>query len=142
MKKKVLFVCTHNSVRSQMAEAFLNEIYGDRFSAFSAGSDPSQIDPLVVKVMGEEGMDVSHCKSKSLDVFQNDHFDYVVTVCDQIQESCPFFPNGRKRIHKSFSDPARFKGKKENVIEEYKRVRDEIKKWLEEEFGEEREKRL
>jgi len=134
-KKSVLFVCTHNSVRSQMAEALLNKIYGDRYSAFSAGTDPTQIDPLVVSVMREIGIDVSNYRSKGLNVFQDYHFDYVVTVCDQANESCPYFPGGNLRIHKSFPDPSKFQGWYEDVIKEYRRIRDEIKKWIEKEFS-------
>jgi arsenate reductase (thioredoxin) len=81
-KKSVLFVCTHNAVRSQMAEALLNKIYGDRYTAFSAGSDPSEIDPLVVVVMNEIGIDVSNNRSKGLNVFKDSNLDYVITVCD------------------------------------------------------------
>ena len=134
-KKSVLFICKHNAVRSQMAEAFLNNIYGDRYSAFSAGSDPTQIDPLVIMVMREIGIDVSNYRSKGLNVFQDYHFDYVVTVCDQANESCPYFPGGNLRIHKSFSDPSKFQGWHEDVIKEYRRTRDEIKNWIEKEFS-------
>ena len=134
-KKSVLFICKHNAVRSQMAEAFLNNIYGDRYSAFSAGSDPTQIDPLVITVMKEVGIDVSSYKSKGLNVFQDYHFDYVVTVCDQANESCPYFPGGNLRIHKSFSDPSKLQGWHEDVIKEYRRIRDEIKNWIEKEFS-------
>ena len=134
-KKSVLFVCTHNTVRSQMAEASLNNIYGDRYSAFSAGSDPTQIDPLVITVMKEVGIDVSSYKSKGLNVFRDYHFNYVVTVCDQANESCPYFQGGNLRIHKSFSDPSKFQGWHEDVINEYRRVRDEIKNWIEKEFS-------
>ena len=134
-KKSVLFVCTHNAVRSQMAEALLNNICGDRFTAFSAGSDPTQIDPLVITVMKEIGIDVSSYKSKGLNVFQDYHFDYVVTVCDQANESCPYFPGGNLRIHKSFPDPSRFDGSLDNQIQEYRKTRDEIKNWIEKEFS-------
>jgi len=134
-RKSVLFVCTHNAVRSQMAEALLNKIYGDRYTAFSAGSDPTQIDTIVVSVMREVGIDVSGYKSKGLNVFQDYHFDYVVTVCDQANESCPYFPGGNLRIHKSFSDPSKFQGWHENVIKEYRHIRDEIIKWIEKEFS-------
>ena len=133
--KSVLFVCTHNAVRSQMAEAILNRLYGDRYTASSAGTDPTQIDPLVITVMKEVGIDVNDYKSKGLNVFQDYHFDYVVTVCDQANESCPYFPGGNLRIHKSFSDPSKFQGCHEDVINEYRRVRDEIKNWIEKEFS-------
>jgi len=135
LKKSVLFVCTHNAVRSQIAEAFLNHIYGDRYSAFSAGSDPTQVDPLVVNVMKAIGIDVSSNQSKNLNVFQGMHFDYVVTVCDHTQESCPYFPEGNVRIHKSFPDPSKFQGSSDDKIKEFKRVRDEIKAWVEKEFN-------
>ena len=134
MKKNVLFLCTHNAVRSQIAEAFLNHLYGDRYSAFSAGSDPTQIDPLVVTVMKETGMDLSANQSKSLSVFPDMHFDCVITVCDQVQESCPHFPRGDRHIHKRFSDPSKFNGNAEDITHEYRRVRDEIKAWVEKEF--------
>lgn len=134
-KKSVLFLCTHNSVRSQMAEALLNKINGDRYTAFSAGSDPAGLDPLVTAVMSEIGIDVSKQQSKNFDVFKNSEFNFVVTVCDQARESCPFFPGAGIRIHKSFSDPAKFEGTDEDKISEYRRVRDEIKIWIEKEFS-------
>ena len=134
-KKSVLFICSHNAARSQMAEAILNKLYGDRYTAFSAGTDPSQIDPIVVQVMKEVGIDVSGYKSKGLNVFQDYHFDYVVTVCDQANESCPYFPGGNLRIHKSFSDHSKLQGWHEDVIKEYRRTRDEIKNWIEKEFS-------
>jgi len=134
-KKTVLFVCTHNAVRSQMAEAFFNNVYGDRFMAFSAGSDPTQIDPLVRTVMKEVGIDVSSNRPKGFNVFQDYHFDYVVTVCDHARESCLYFPKGSMRIHKSFPDPSKYQGCHEDVIKEYRRTRDEIKNWIEKEFS-------
>ncbi len=134
LKKRVLFVCTHNAVRSQMAEALLNEIYGDRYAAFSAGSDPTQIDPLVVSAMKETGMDVRHYRSKGLDMFKDDTFDYVVTVCDQAREACPYFPGGKFNIHKGFSDPSGFDGSLDDKMKEYRKTRDEIKTWIKKEF--------
>jgi len=134
-KKSVLFVCTHNAVRSQMGEALLNYLCGDRYTAFSAGSDPTQLDPLVISVMSEIGIDVRHNRSKGLDVFKDSKLDYIVTVCDQAHESCPYFSGGSIRMHKSFSDPAKFQGNREDVISEYRRIRDEIKKWIEKEFN-------
>lgn len=134
IKKRVLFVCTHNAVRSQMAEAFLNNIYGDRYSAFSAGSDPTQIDPSVILVMNEAGIDVGNQQAKGLNIFQGHHFDYVITVCDQARESCPYFAGGSFRLHKSFSDPSKFEGLPEDKIKEYRKTRDEIKNWIENNF--------
>jgi arsenate reductase len=118
-----------------MAEALLNKIYGDRYTAFSAGSDPTQIDPLVVAVMSEIGIDVSNYRSKNLDTFKDANFNIVVTVCDQARESCPWFPGGNIRKHKSFPDPSKFIGKREDIIREYRHIRDKIKIWIEEEFS-------
>jgi arsenate reductase (thioredoxin) len=134
-KKSVLFICTHNAARSQMAEAILNKLYGDRYTAFSAGTDPAQITPPVVSVMREIGIDVSNYRSKGLNIFEDSNLDYVITLCDQANESCPYFPGGNLRIHKSFSDPSKFQGWHEDVIKEYRIIRDEIKNWIEKEFG-------
>ena len=92
MKKKVLFICTHNSARSQMAEAFLNKLCGDKYKAHSAGIEPREINPYVVKAMAEIGIDISKQRSKSIKEFWGKNFDYVVTVCDNAKENCPFFP--------------------------------------------------
>lgn len=133
-KKKVLFICTHNAARSQMAEAFLNKLHGDRYSAFSAGTDPTQIDPLVVLVMSEIGIDVGKQQSKALNIFKDSYMDYVITLCDQAKESCPYFPGGHVHLHKGFPDPSELKGKSEDTINGYRRIRDEIKNWIEKEF--------
>ena len=133
-RKSVLFICTHNAARSQMAEALLNKLYEDRYKAFSAGTDPTQIDPLVVSVMREIGIDVSNNQSKSLDIFKDTNFDYAITLCDQAKESCPYFSGGRSQLHRSFPDPSAFEGKSEDVINQYRRIRDEIKDWIEKEF--------
>ena len=132
-KKSVLFICTHNAARSQMAEALLNK-QEDRYTAFSAGTDPTQIDPLVVNVIREIGIDVSSNQSKSLNIFQDVTLDYAITLCDQAKESCPYFPGGNEHRHKGFPDPSAFKGNPEDVINEYRRIRDEIKDWIENEF--------
>ena len=134
-KKSVLFICIHNAARSQMAEAILNKLYGDRYTALSAGTDPTQIDPLVVLVMREIGVDVSNSRSKGLSLFKDSAIDYVITLCDQAKESCPYFPGGNEHLHKGFSDPSELKGKAEDVINGYRRIRDEIKDWIEKEFG-------
>jgi arsenate reductase len=118
-----------------MAEALLNKIYGDRYTAFSAGSDPTGIDPIVVAVMSEIGIDAGNQQSKNFDVFKNSDFNIIVTVCDQARESCPFFPGAGIRKHKSFPDPAKYEGKREDIIREYRRIRDEIKIWIEKEFS-------
>ena len=120
--KTALFLCTHNSARSQMAEAFLNKLCGDRYEAKSAGITPTQINPYVVKAMAEIGLDLSTHRSKSILEFQGKTFDYVVTVCDAAREACPFFP-GEKEISKSFPDPSEFKGTEAEIIGESQRVK-------------------
>ncbi len=134
-KKRVLFVCTHNSARSQMAEAFLRFFYGDIYEALSAGTEPKGIHPLTIKVMAEDGLDLSTQRSKSVDEFIGQEIDLVVTVCDSARESCPFFPYGKKRIHHSFRDPASIIGSDREQIEAFRQVRDEIKKWVREAFN-------
>jgi arsenate reductase len=131
--KSVLFICMHNSARSQMAEAFLNKLCGDRYKAKSAGITPTRINHYVVKVMAEIGIDLSTRRSKSILEFQGKTFDFVVTVCDAAREACPFFP-GEKEIHKSFPDPSAFKGSEEEILRKVRVVRDEIKKWVESTF--------
>lgn len=129
-KKKVLFVCTHNSARSQMAEAFLRFFYGDHYEALSAGTEPTGIHPLTIKVMAEVGLDLSTQRSKSVDEFIGQEIDLVITVCDSAKEKCPFFPYGKKRIHYSFPDPASSVGSEKDQLEAFRQVRDEIKKWV------------
>ena len=136
MKKKVLFICTHNSARSQMAEGILRTLYGDRYEAYSAGTQPTKVNPYTIKVMSEIGIDISNHRSKSAEEFRGKEFDYVVTVCDNAKEACPFFPGGKTYLHKGFKDPSEFKGNENEIIAEFQRVRDEIKRWIEETFGE------
>ena len=133
MVHTVLFLCTHNSARSQMAEAFLNNLCGDRFKAESAGVTPTRINPHVAKVMAEIGVDLSTHRSKSIMEFQGRNFDYVVTVCDQAREECPFFP-GEKQIHRTFPDPSSFSGTEEEILMKVRAVRDEIKEWIDKTF--------
>ena len=129
MKNSVLFLCTHNSARSQMAEALLNTLNGDKYEAYSAGVMATRINPYVVKAMAEIGIDISKNRSKSIEEFRGKNFNYVVTVCDSAKEACPFFP-GEKIVHKSFDDPAQVKGSEEEIMKQTRRVRDEIKEWL------------
>jgi len=136
MKKKVLFICTHNSARSQMAEGFLNALYGDKYEAYSAGIEPAEVNPYSIKVMAEVGIDISKHRSKSIKEFRGKNFEYVVTVCDHAKEACPFFPGGAIFLHEGFKDPAEFKGAEDEILAEVRRVRDEIKVWIEETFGE------
>ena len=137
MKEKVLFICTHNSARSQMAEGFLNALYGDRYEGSSAGIEPARVNPYAIKVMAEIGIDISKYRSKSIEDFRGKNFDYVVTVCDHAKEVCPFFP-GEKILHRSFEDPSEFKGNEDEILEEVRRVRDEIKDWIEKTLGKQR----
>ena len=129
-KKRVLFVCTHNSARSQMAEALLNTFHGDHYEAHSAGTEPSGVNPHAIQVMAEIGIDISTHQSKNVEEFVSQPFDCVVTVCDHANESCPFFPGGRERIHRSFEDPASEEGDDAEKLQAFRRTRDEIREWL------------
>ncbi|OPY76223.1 MAG: Arsenate-mycothiol transferase ArsC2 [Syntrophorhabdus sp. PtaU1.Bin058] len=135
-KQRVLFVCVHNSARSQMAEAFLNAIAGDRFEAHSAGLEPGVLNPLAVEVMKEAGIDISQKQTKSaFDLFKKGElFSYVVTVCDAASaEMCPIFPGLlTKPVHWSFEDPASFTGTHEERLEKTRQIRDAIKSKIEE----------
>jgi arsenate reductase len=138
-KTKVLFVCIHNSARSQMAEAYLNKIAGDSFFAESAGIEPGVLNPLVVESLKEKGMDISRNKTKSVFDFykQGRTFDYVITVCDkEAAERCPIFTGAANRIHWSFMDPSKFEGTKVEKLGQIAMVRDAIEKkimeWIKE----------
>ena len=124
--KRVLFVCTHNSARSQMAEGLLRHHAGQHFEAFSAGTEPGSLHPLAVRAMGELGIDISSQSPKSVDEFVSQDFDAVVTVCDQAKESCPVFPGATQQLHWSFEDPSRAQGSEAKRLEVFRRVRDEI----------------
>ncbi|UCE13653.1 MAG: arsenate reductase ArsC [Candidatus Heimdallarchaeota archaeon] len=134
--QKVLFVCTHNSARSQMAEAILRAKYGDFFEVFSAGTNPTQLNPLVMKIMTEIGIDMSNHESKHIELFLDQEVDIVVTVCDSAKENCPFFPGAKHYMHRSFSDPSQFFGSDEEILNNVRLVRNEIVEWIEEEFRE------
>ena len=131
MKKKVLFVCIHNSARSQMAEAFLNQICPGEFEAQSAGLEPGRLNPVVVEAMQEIGIDISQNKTKSVsDMLKSGQtFSYVITVCDETSaERCPVFPGMAKRLHWSFADPSGFRGTSAELLAKTREVRDTIKK--------------
>ena len=130
MKKRVLILCTGNSARSQMAEGLLRHDAGDRFEVQSAGTKPGQVRPEAIAVMKEIGIDISGHRSKHMDEFQDQSFDYVLTVCDNAKESCPVFPGPSKRIHKSFEDPAAFQGTEEERLALFRQVRNEIRDYL------------
>jgi arsenate reductase len=133
MKSRILFLCTGNSARSQMAEGLLRHMAGDRFEVFSAGTRPAGLNPNAVKAMAEAGIDISGHRSKSVDEFAGQQFDCVFTVCDNAKEACPFFPGGGKRIHHSFKDPAAAPA--ERQMDVFRRVRDEIAARLEQFAG-------
>jgi len=130
MKKKVLFVCIHNSARSQMAEAFLNQICSEQFEAQSAGIEPGNLNPVVVEVMQEIGIDISRNKTKAVSnmLSSGQTFSYVITVCDEASaERCPVFPGVTGRLHWGFEDPSSFRGTKLEVLQKTRKVRDAIK---------------
>ena len=127
-RRCVLFLCTGNSCRSQMAEAFLREIAGDGFEVASAGTIPVRVNPLAVRVMAESAIDISDQYAKSVDEMAGRHFDYVITVCDRAREVCPVFPGDAKKLHWSFDDPAEATGTEEQQVSVFRRVRDEIAK--------------
>lgn len=125
-RKRVLILCTGNSARSQMAEGLLRHLAGDRFEVMSAGVSPTQVKPEAITAMREIGIDISSHRSKSVDEFSNEQFDYVITVCDNANEQCPVFPGSTKRIHWSFEDPAAAAGDENARLAGFFRVRDEI----------------
>jgi arsenate reductase len=125
--KRVLFICTKNSARSQMAEGLVNHDLAGEFQAFSAGTDPSDVHPVAVAVMGELGIDIAHHRSKSMDEFANEKFDYVITLCDQANESCPVFFGGTQRLHMGFDNPAAVPGSEAEKLSAFRKVRDQIR---------------
>ena len=131
-KKRVLILCTGNSARSQMAEGLLRRMGGERFEVESAGVEPSHVRPQAIEAMREIGIDISGHRSKSVDEFSGEEFDYVITVCDNANERCPIFPGKTERIHWSFDDPAAAEGDEKAVLAVFRRVRDEIESRLRE----------
>jgi len=112
----------------------LNALYGDSYEARSAGIEPTRVNPYAIKVMAEISIDISAHHSKGMEEFRRENFDYVVTVCDHAKEACPFFP-GETILHKGFDDPSEFTGSEDEILAEVRRVRDEIKGWIEKTFG-------
>jgi arsenate reductase len=131
---RVLFVCTHNSARSQMAEGFLNALGGDRYEALSAGTEARGIHPLAIQAMGEVGIDVAMHESKTIDGFLGQPFDLVITVCDDAAETCPVFPGAKERRHWSFPDPSTVQGDVEERFAAFAQVRDAIRDRIEREL--------
>ena len=144
-KEKVLFLCTHNSARSQMAEGLLRAMYGDRYEAHSAGVEATSVDPRAVQAMLEIGIDISGQRSKSSMEFQDTVFDLAVTVCDRAKQACPICsttfelpvksPRAREVIHRSFEDPALATGSEEEQLLVFRRVREEIRDWISQNLG-------
>jgi len=129
-KKTILFICVHNSARSQMAEGLVNAYYSDRFQAFSGGTEATEVHPSAIKAMAEIGIDISSHRSKSIDEFEGQRFDYIVMVCDDSQTGCPFFPGGKEYIHHAFEDPAACQGTDEEILACFRRSRDDIGNWI------------
>ncbi len=130
IKKRVLVLCTGNSARSQMAEGLLRHDAGDRFEVESAGTNPSRVRQEAIAVMKELGIDISGQRSKSVDEFRDQSFDYVLTVCDNANESCPIYPGHANRFHHSFEDPATVEGSEEQRLSAFRMVRDQIRQYL------------
>ena len=129
-KKRILFVCTHNSSRSQMAEGLLRALKGDRWGAYSAGTEPTEVHPVAVYAMAEIGIDIRNHRAKGLDALKEIAFDEIVTVCDHAQESCPVIPGGVVKRHQSFADPAAATGTEAEILAAFRRVRDKIRTWI------------
>ena len=134
MTQRVLFICTHNSARSQMAEGLLRQFGGDAFDVHSAGTEATHVRPLAIRAMDELSIDISHQQSKTLNRYLNERFDDVITVCDSAAEACPIFPNATHMRHWSFEDPSKATGSEEEQLAVYRRVRDEIRAHIEQEL--------
>lgn len=131
MKQRVLFICTHNSARSQMAEGLLRTLGGDSFEVESAGTEATHVRPLAMHVMAEIGIDISKQQSKTLERFLGELFDDVITVCDATAEACPVFVGAKRTLHWSFPDPSQAKGSEEEQLAVYRSVRDAIRQRIE-----------
>ena len=134
-RARVLFLCTHNSARSQMAEGLLRHLAADRFEAHSAGTEATHVRPLAIRAMEEIGVDISGQESKTLERYQQEPFDYVITVCDDANEACPIFPGAQSRLHWSFKDPSKAEGSEEERLAVFREVRDGIRRRIEEDLN-------
>ena len=134
-KSSVLFLCTHNSARSQMAEGLLRARHGGQYAVFSAGTDATSVHPLAIEAMAEIGIDLSSHTSKFLTEYYDRHFDWVVTVCDSAKDACPVFPGKVNQVHRSFPDPAETGGSEAYQLEAFRETRDELKAWIDLAFG-------
>ena len=133
-KARVLFLCTHNSARSQMAEGLLRDLAGDRFEVMSAGTEATHVRPLAIRAMQEIGVDISGQESKTLARYLQEPFDDVITVCDDANEACPIFPGAQIRLHWSFEDPSKTEGSEGERLAVYRSVRDRIRRRIEEDL--------
>ena len=133
-RARVLLLCIHNSARSQMAEGLLKHLAGDRFEAMSAGTEATHVRPLAIRAMEEIGIDISRQESKTLDRYLQEPFDHVITVCDDANEACPFFPGAANRLHWSFEDPSKAEGTEEERVEVFRSVRDRIRERIEDDL--------
>jgi arsenate reductase len=134
-KTRVIFVCTANAARSQMAEGLLRAKYGDRYEAFSAGTRQTKVSTRAITVMQEIGIDISHHRSKTLEEFRGTTFDLAVTLCDNASAICPIVSGAKKTIHHGFTDPHLVPGTDETKLDEYRRVMEEISDWIDGKFG-------
>ncbi len=129
-KRRVLVLCTGNSCRSQMAEGWLRHDLGEVLEVFSAGTRPSFVHPMAIRVMAEAGVDISEHRSKPVSEFQGQPFGLVVTVCDSAREACPVFPGGTRGVHEPLPDPAAFSGTEEEVVARFRELRDLVRRRL------------
>ncbi|ASZ12576.1 arsenate reductase ArsC [Chitinophaga pendula] len=127
--KKILVLCTGNSCRSQMAEGYLRHFAGGNAEVYSAGVEIHGVNSRAVKVMAEDGIDISSHTSNNIDEYKEIDFDFVITVCDNAKERCPFFPSGAKTFHENFSDPAKAKGSEDEIMDQFRIVREQIKRY-------------
>ena len=133
---RVLFLCTHNACRSQLAEGLLNARFPGLFTAESAGISPTEVNPLAIRVLAEWGIDISQHRSKSLVEFFDSDFEWIVTVCDDADRACPFFPGKGRRVHRAFADPSLVRGTEDERLLAFRRTRDEIDSWIKAFFAE------
>ena len=129
-KKKILFLCTHNSARSQMAEGFVKKIFGDKYEVYSAGTQITFVRPEAIQVMKEIDIDISNNHSKHMSEFYDIKFDLVVTVCENAKKVCPIFPGAKNMVHYEFDDPSNAIGTNNEILDFYRKIRDQIKKWI------------
>jgi len=134
-KPRILFICTANAARSQMAEGLLRAKYGDRYEVFSAGTRQSKVSTRAIAVMQEIGIDISHHRSKTLAEYKGVPFDLAITLCDNAHAVCPIVSGAKKTIHHGFADPHLTPGTEEEALEGYRNVRDGISAWIDREFG-------